>query len=78
MITCRVCGAQNEAEAVFCGVCGNRLDAAAGTTDAPAASETAPADDVVVPTYQPPEPAAASREAASESFAAPISPVIAA
>jgi ribosomal protein L40E len=92
VITCRVCGAQNEAEAAFCGVCGNRLDSAAGATDAsasaetspteaPVAAESTPPDDVVVPTHKPLEPAAASREAAeptSESFAAPISPVIAA
>ncbi|MEA2673451.1 MAG: hypothetical protein QOI92_643 [Chloroflexota bacterium] len=90
MITCRVCGAQNEAEAAFCGVCGNRLDTAAGTTDAPSTAEPSPAetthaeatpaDNVVVPTRKPPEPVAASRDAAApipEAFSAPVAPVTA-
>jgi hypothetical protein len=62
VITCRVCGAANESEAVFCGVCGNRLAGGVDTTGEPAttavvAPEAAAADDVVVPTRKAREPA---------------------
>lgn len=84
MITCRVCGAQNEAEAVFCGVCGSRLAAPEATAaETPAPPQTSPADaepndEVVVPTRKAREPAPANPDAADsipQAFAAPVGPV---
>ena len=54
MITCSVCGSQNEAEAKFCGTCGNKLEAASG------ANATAEANaDEATPHAPAPKPPAA-------------------
>jgi hypothetical protein len=58
VITCSVCGATNEAEAVFCGVCGNRLVAA--STPGEQAQSPKPADEDVVPETKPIEAAASA------------------
>jgi ribosomal protein L40E len=84
MITCRVCGAENEAEAVFCGVCGSRLgppEATAGETPAPpqtSSAEATPDDEVVVPSRKARGPASPSPDAAESvapALSVPVTPV---
>ena len=71
MITCSVCGAANEAEADFCGVCGNRLEHAAPPAQSPK-PDTGAGDEVVPEAGASATSATANPEPASDTSPVPV------